>query len=471
MGKAGNFTFMSEFSAIILAAGKGTRMSSPLPKVVHPVAGRPMIERVVMAVKNAGASDIRVIVGFGENLVRQIVEPLAATCHKQDRQLGTADAVRSAQIETLEGDVVILNGDHPLLEAADIEKFRRDFSDSKAGIAVVTCELEDPGQFGRIVRHQGTLRAIVEAKDASHESRKIKEVNTGIYVVSADVLIDLLPRIKSHNAQGEFYLTDLISLAVEEGIVVEGILANPRVAMGVNTQADLAAATRMAFKRKAERLMTGGVMMIQPNMTFVEDTVEVAAAAILYPNVHLRGQTKIGGYSCIESGSVIVDSTLAENVHVKPGCYIDNAKVSANVDLGPYAHLRPGTEIGEECKIGNFVEMKKVKFGKGSKAGHLTYLGDAEVGENTNIGCGTITCNYAPDHKKYVTKIGRDVFVGSDTQFIAPINIGDGAVIGSGSTITKDVPPGALAVARSKQFIKEDYRPRSPASLEKKKDK
>lgn len=435
-------------------------MNSPLPKVVHPVAGRPMISRVVAAAIGAKARDIRVVVGFGDALVRQIVEPLGAKCFKQERQQGTADAVRSAQIENLEGDVLILNGDHPLLETADIEKFHRDFKAAKAGVAVVTCELEDPGMFGRVVRHNGKVRAIVEAKDASHETRKIKEINTGIYIVKADILSELLPRIQSHNAQNEFYLTDLIALAVEETVPVEGIKADARVALGVNTQMELAQATKLAFKRKARRLMEAGVMMLEPSSAFVEDGVEVGAAAVIYPNVHLRGKTKVGSFTCIESGTQIVDSTVGENVHVKAGCYIEASKVGANTEMGPYAHLRPGTDVGENCKVGNFVEMKKVKFHNGAKASHLTYLGDAEVGENSNIGCGTITCNYGADRKKHFTKIGKDVFVGSDTQFIAPIVIGDGAYIGSGSTVTKDVPAGALAVTRARQIIKENYVPR-----------
>jgi bifunctional UDP-N-acetylglucosamine pyrophosphorylase/glucosamine-1-phosphate N-acetyltransferase len=207
-------------------------------------------------------------------------------------------------------------------------------------------------------------------------------------------------------------------------------------------------------------LMDMGVMMIQPKTAFIEDSVDVAPAAVIYPNVYLRGKTKIGSYACLESGTMIVDSVIGENVHVKSGCYIEESKIGNNVEMGPYAHIRPGTEIGEDCKVGNFVEMKKVKFGKGSKASHLTYLGDAEVGENTNIGCGTITCNYGADRKKHVTKIGNDVFVGSDTQFIAPITVGDGAYIGSGSTVTKDVPAGALAVARAKQVVIENYHPR-----------
>ncbi len=453
---------MSEFSCIVMAAGKGTRMKTPLPKVVHPVAGRPMIERVLRAVQGAGAGEVRVVVGFGEEMVRAVVEPMGAYCFKQKEQRGTADAVRSAEPETLPGEIMILNGDHPLLEVADIKRIRERFRDSKAALAVVTCEVPEPGGLGRVVRSGGKLRAIVEAKDAGPDVLKIREINTGIYVVKANVLKDLLPRISNKNAQGEYYLTDLIGLAVEKNLNVEGILAEPRVGMGVNNQAELAEATAMAFRRKAAALMENGVMMMAPDSVFIEDTVEVGAASMIYPNVFLRGRTKLGASCVVETGSVLTDAVVADGVHIKAGCYVQEARVSAGVEMGPYAHLRPGTEIGQDCKVGNFVEMKKVKFGKGAKASHLTYLGDAEIGENTNIGCGTITCNYAADRKKYVTKIGKDVFVGSDSQFVAPVTVGDGAVIGSGSTITKDVPAGALAVARAKQFIKENYVPAAP---------
>ena len=437
-------------------------MNSPLPKVVHPVAGRPMIERVVRAAKQAEAREIRVVVGFGENLVRSLVEPLGAICFKQERQLGTADAVRSAQPDSLQGPVLILNGDHPLLTADDLKKLHLQFKESGAPVCVVTCELDDPGQFGRIIRHQGSVKAIVEAKDATHESRKIKEVNTGIYMIEAEVLQNLLPEIKSHNAQGEFYFTDIVSLAVANSIKVQGIPTNARMAMGVNTQAELAQATRFSYRRKAMQLMEAGVIVMNPKTTFVEDMVEVGSGTIIYPNVYMRGTTKVAGYCVVEPGCVITNTELGEGVHVKAGCYLEDSKVGPQTELGPYAHLRPGNEIGESCKIGNFVEMKKVKFANGAKASHLTYLGDAEIGENTNIGCGTITCNYAADRKKYKTKIGANVFVGSDSQFVAPVEVGDNAIIGSGSTITKNVPAHALAVARAKQFVKENYMPKSP---------
>lgn len=449
----------NSFSAIVLAAGKGTRMKNTLPKVVHPVAGRPMIERVLRAVQTAGADEIRVVVGFREELVRAIVEPMQAKCFKQERQAGTADAVRSAHPGSLMGRVLILNGDHPLLEAKDIEVFVKSAVALKSQLAVITCELDDPGQFGRIIRHHGFVKAIVEAKDATHESKKIKEINTGIYFVSVDVLNTFLPMIQSRNAQGEFYFTDLVSLAVEAGIKVDGILASPRVAFGVNTQGELAMATEQAYKKKADQLLENGVILLDPKTTFVEDSVEIASGTTIFPNVFIRGTTSIGAMSVIESNSFITDAKIGESVHVKANCYLTSCTIGARTEVGPFAHLRPETTIAEDCKVGNFVEMKKVKFDKGAKASHLTYLGDAEVGEGTNIGCGTITCNYAIDKKKYVTKIGKNVFVGSDTQFVAPVTVGDNAVIGSGSTITKDVPANALAVARGKQVIKEDYVP------------
>lgn len=447
-------------TVIALAAGKGTRMKSPLPKVLHPVAGRPMIEKVIQASKQAGAKEIRVIVGHGQALVRQVVEPMGVACYVQDEQLGTAHAVRCAKPETIEGDVVIMNGDHPLIEAADIKNFVQIFREEKCDLAVVTAELKNPGEFGRIVRHRGDLAAIVEAKDASADTLKINEVNTGIYIVKADILTEFLPQIQNNNSKKEFYLTDLISLCIQDKKKVQPIKANAKVAVGVNTQLELAKATRLIFKRKALKLLEDGVLMIDPRTTYVEESVEIGAGSVLYPNVFIRGRSRIGSFTVIESNTFISDSEIGDSVQIRGGSYFEGAKISNKASVGPYARLRPETEIGEEAHVGNFVEMKKVKFGKKSKAGHLTYLGDADVGEEVNVGCGTITCNYAADKKKYKTKIGNRVFVGSDTQFIAPVEIGDDAIIGSGSTITKDVPAKALAVARGRQIIKENYTPK-----------
>ncbi|WP_413289914.1 bifunctional UDP-N-acetylglucosamine diphosphorylase/glucosamine-1-phosphate N-acetyltransferase GlmU [Bdellovibrio sp. HCB337] len=453
----------NKLAMIILAAGKGTRMKSPLPKVLHPVAGRPMIEKVIQASKKAGATDLRVIVGHGQALVRSVVEPMGVSCFVQENQLGTADAVKAAQVETIEGDVVIMNGDHPLIEAEDIKKFITLFREEKCDLAVVTAVVKKPGEFGRIVRHKGDLKAIVEAKDASADTLKIREINTGIYIAKAETLAEYLPQIKNHNAKKEFYVTDLISLCIEDDCKVMAIKASPKVAVGVNNQQELAHATKLLFKRKALRLMEDGVLMIDPASTYVEESVEVGAGSVLFPNTFLRGSTKVGSFTVIEPHVFMSDSEIGDSVQVRAGSYLEQAIVHSRASVGPYARLRPQTTIGEEAHVGNFVEMKKVKFGKKSKAGHLTYLGDAEIGEDVNIGCGTITCNYAADKKKYQTKIGNRVFVGSDTQFVAPIEIGDDVVIGSGSTITKNVPAKALAVARGKQVIKENYTPKAPA--------
>lgn len=446
-----------EFSAIILAAGKGTRMKSPLPKVLHPVAGTPMIKKVIDAVKGAGAKEVRIVVGHGEALVRKVVEPLGVTCYPQQNQWGTADAVKSADPGSMTGNVLILNGDHPLLEVSDIEKILNEFQTTKSAVAVVSAVVKAPGNLGRIVRHKGDLRAIVEAADASAETLKIREVNTGIYVAQAETLQDYLPKISNHNAKNEFYLTDIISICQEAGETVSAIVARPSVGFGVNTQSELAQATRVLFTRKRKALMDEGVLMIDPRTTYIEEEVEVGPGTVLYPNVYLRGRTRIGAYCVVESGCYFAHAQLSDGVHAKAYTYLENTVIGKKASVGPFARLRPETEIGAEAHVGNFVEMKKVNFGARSKAGHLTYLGDATVGEDVNIGCGTITCNYAVDRKKYRTTIGDRTFVGSDTQFIAPVSIGPDAVIGSGSTITKDVPARALAVARGKQVIKENW--------------
>lgn len=444
-------------TAIVLAAGKGTRMASPLPKVLHPVAGQPMIVRIIETCRKAEIADVRLVVGHGLNLVKTVVESLGVQIFIQAQQLGTADAVKSAQPETIEGDVVILNGDHPLVQPEDLEQFLKEFRQSHLDLAVVTAELKNPGEFGRIVRHKGILAAIVEAKDASAETLKIREVNTGIYLVKADVLAEFLPMIKNNNSKKEFYLTDLISLAQENQLKMDAIKGNRRVSRGVNNQIELAKASLVLFRQNAKKLMEQGVLMTDPTTVYIESTVSVGAGSVIFPNVHLRGSTQVGSFSVVEPNCFIVDSKIGDSVQIKAGSHLEKATLHNKSAVGPYARLRPDTEIGEEAQVGNFVEMKKVKFGKKSKAGHLTYLGDAEIGEEVNVGCGTITCNYAADRQKYKTKIGNRVFVGSDTQFVAPVTVGDDAVIGSGSTITKDVPSKALAVARGKQFVKEDY--------------
>lgn len=451
---------MTKTTALILAAGQGTRMKSPLPKVLHPVAGQPMIVRILSNCLSAEFDEARVVLGHGSQLVQSVIEPFAASVqqkisiqlHQQKNQLGTADAVKAADIESLEGDVVILNGDHPLITISDLKNFISDFREQKLDLAVVSVELAEPKEFGRIVRHSGKLKAIVETKDASAETLKIKEVNTGIYVVKADLLKTFLPKIKNENSKGEFYLTDLISLAIEGGKSVQALLSgNPLVAHGVNNQEELAEATRLIYKAKNKNLMSQGVIMIDAATTFIEDSVTIGAGTVIYPGVFIRGKTAVGPFCVLEPNVFISDCILEDGVQVKAGSYLEQTILKSLAKVGPYARLRPDTVIGKNAHVGNFVEMKKVNFGANSKAGHLTYLGDAEIGEDVNIGCGTITCNYAADKKKYKTKIGDRVFVGSDSQFVAPVEVGSDAIIASGSTITKNVPGGDLAIARARQ--------------------
>lgn len=445
-------------SVIILAAGKGTRMKSPLPKVLHPVAGSPIIKKVIDAVRGAGAEDIRVIVGHGEQLVRKVLEPMNVVCYTQTNQWGTADAVKAAEVASIKGDVLISNGDHPLLEPSDVTKILQEFRDSRADLAVVSAIVKDPGKLGRIVRHKGELRAIVEAADASSETLKINEVNTGLYVVRAEILAQYLPLIKNHNSKQEYYLTDIISLCQEAGEKVVAIQARASVGFGVNTQAELAKATKILFKRKRLQLMEAGVMMIDPDTVYVEDDVHVGQGSVLYPGVYLRGRTAIGQVCMIEPGCYLAHTLVEDGVHVKAYSHLENAVVRQRASVGPFSRIRPETEIGPEAHVGNFVEMKKVKFGARSKAGHLTYLGDATVGEDVNVGAGTITCNYAADKKKYRTVIGDRTFVGSDVSMVAPVEIGADVVLAAGSTITKDVPSGALGIARGQQVNKENWK-------------
>jgi len=445
-------------TAILLAGGQGTRMKSPLPKVLHPVGGKPMIARIIESCKQAEISEVRVIVGHGQNLVKSVLEPMGAPTYLQKDQLGTADAVKSADLGTLEGEVIIMNGDHPLIQAGDIRNFISDFREQKLDLAVVTVELSDPASFGRIVRKDNRLVSIVEAKDASAETLKIKEINTGIYVVKAEVLQKYIPQIQNNNSKKEYYLTDLIDLCLKNNLKVHALLSNNTdVAHGVNTQVELAAATQKVFKRHVTKLMEAGVIFIAPETTYIEEGVLIGAGSVIYPNVFMRGKSVVGGFSVIESNTFISDSVIGESVQIKAGSYIEQTIIKNKAAVGPYARLRPETTIGESAHVGNFVEMKKVNFGNKSKAGHLTYLGDADIGEDVNIGCGTITCNYAADKKKYKTVIGDRVFVGSDTQFIAPVTVESDSIIASGTTVTKTVPTGALALSRTPQVNKEGY--------------
>ncbi len=447
----------NSFSVIIMAAGKGTRMATSLPKVLHPVAGQPMITRLIKACQNAGAQEIRVVLGHKAEVVSQIVTPLGAICHIQVEQNGTADAVQAAQPETLKGLVMVLNGDHPLISSADIQQFVAAFYEGQASLCVVTTTLDSPGNFGRILRENGRLSGIVEFKDASESQRQLREVNTGIYLARAEDLTQWLREIQPSSVTGELYLPDVVTIALKSGRQVQAIDGRKDVALGVNSQLELAKANQIVFGQMALRAMENGVTVLSPLDTYIEESVAIGSGSVIYPGVHLKGATRVGHNVVIEPHSMIFDSQIGDSCHIKMSSYIVQSRVGAQSQIGPFAHLRPESRVGERCRIGNFVEMKKTDFGDGSKAGHLTYLGDAVIGKDVNIGCGTITANFNVKHEKHKTIIGDRVFVGSDSQLVAPLTVGDNAVIGCGSTITKDVPSSALAVARAKQITKLDY--------------
>lgn len=452
----------SGFTAIILAAGKGTRMNSTLPKVLHPVAGKPMISRVIKACRGAGINDIRVVVGHGADLVKNVLSSEGVSFFQQAEQLGTADAVRAATPESILENVIILNGDHPLIEASDLDDFIREFRDEKMDIGVVTTRLKKPGDFGRIIRNGGEIYAIVEAKDATAEALKIEEVNTGIYLTRGAILNLLLPEIKNNNLKREFYLTDIISLGLSKRKKVRTLNGRKSVAAGVNTQEQLAAATRIMFNRKLKNVMELGVMVIDPRNTYIEDTVTIGSGTVIYPGCYLKGHTKIGSLCLIEPNCFISNGAVGDGSQIKVGTYIEDATMGSKCHVGPYARLRPDSVLAEDVHIGNFVEVKKSKIGRSTKAAHLAYIGDAEIGENTNIGCGTIFVNYLPNKSKHKTIVGNNCFIGSDVQLVAPITVGDGATIGAGSVITKNVPSQALAVTRASQIVKENYKPKTP---------
>lgn len=450
---------------VILAAGKGTRMVSDEPKVLHEVLGRPMIGRVVDTAFDAGLQRVIVVVGYGAEAVKSwlrddLSENRLDRLHfvEQTDQLGTGHAVFQAADYFDDADApdftAVLSGDAPLMKADAFHDFVTSARQARRPFALMTASLADPAGYGRIVRDTaGDVDRIVEHADATPEQRQIDEVNAGFYVAETTFLRDELPELCSggaDNAQGEYYLTDLVERATREGGAFGWTIDTPEWTAGVNTRADLAEATAIARRHVNEAWMDRGVTFIDPTATTVETSVELERDVILHPDVELRGDTRIASGTVVERGNAIFDTTIAEDVHVKANCYLEDAAVGARTNLGPFAHLRPGADIGRECKVGNYVEVKKATLEDGVKAGHLTYIGDAHFAEKTNVGAGTITCNYDGE-TKHRTEVGREAFIGSNASLVAPVSVGDGAYIGAGSTITDDVPDRALAVARGRQ--------------------
>ena len=439
---------------VILAAGKGTRMKSAQPKVLHRVAGQPLIEHVLARAATIHPRTTTVVIGHrAETLISALARYKGLTFVVQEPQLGTAHALMATEraLAGQTGTLVLLSGDVPLLTPGTLQRLVDHHEATSASATVVTAIVDDPQGYGRIVRSGEQIAGIVEQKDASPAERKIREINSGIYAFSLEGLFDAVRGIAAENAQKEYYLPDLVAVYRERESIVETItVSNPDEIRGINSRLELAAVSRIVRDQKTTELMASGVTIEDPATTYVDAGVTVGSDTILHPGISIEGTTAIGAGCEIHSGARIVDSRIGDRVTILNHCIITNAIVADDASIGPFAHLRHGADVRAGAKVGNFVELKKTVLGAGSKANHLAYLGDATIGEHVNIGAGTITCNYDGVNKNQ-TVIEDGAFVGSDSQLIAPVTIGKGAYVGSGSTIRDDVPAGALAVTAGKQ--------------------
>ena len=452
---------MSELAVVILAAGKGTRMKSDLVKVLHSVAGSPMLSYPLDVARSLKPSRLVAVVGFQADLVQEKFKADDVTFGIQKEQLGTGHAVLATRpaLQGFHGNILILSGDVPLLTSETVSRFLKTHRDRQIALSVMTVELENPKGYGRVFRNaDGSLLRITEDKDLKPGEEKVREINTGIYCVDADFLFSALSQVTPQNAQKEYYLTDIVARAnSERKKVFPFLVVNSLEVMGINTRVELAKANQYMRSKIAEQHMLEGVTLIGPETTYIDRGVKIGRDTVIYPNCYLMGKTSLGKSCVIEPGCKISNTQVGHQVTIKVSSVISECKIEDHVEVGPFAHLRPETLLREGSKIGNFVEVKKSVIGKGTRANHLTFIGDATLGEKINVGAGTVTCNY-DGKKKHATVIEDGVFIGSNTSLVAPIKVSRNSVIGAGSTITKEVPPDTLAVARGKQV---HYRRRS----------
>jgi bifunctional UDP-N-acetylglucosamine pyrophosphorylase / glucosamine-1-phosphate N-acetyltransferase len=437
-------------SIIILAAGQGTRMRSALPKVLQPLAQRPLLGHVLDCARELQAEDICVVYGFGGEAVPAAFADQGLRWALQSEQLGTGHAVRQAMPDTPEANtVMILFGDVPLLESTTLLRILASCENDDA--AVLTVDLPDPFGYGRIIRENGRVVRNVEEKDATATERKITEINTGVFCCPAERLKGWLSRLSNDNEQGEYYITDIIAMAVADGLTVHGIKAGSQEeVMGINDKKQLAVAERALQKRQVEALMAEGVGFADPSRVDIRGSLQCGQDVFIDVNAIFEGNVVLGDSVTIESNNLVRDSALGTGTLVHPNCHIEGAVTGSNCEIGPFARLRPGAELANDVKVGNFVEIKKSTVADGSKVNHLTYIGDTEIGTGVNVGAGTITCNY-DGANKYKTVIGDGAFIGSGVELVAPVTVGKGATIGAGTTLAKDAPDNQLTVERGKQ--------------------
>ena len=445
-------------NAIILAAGKGTRMKSKKYKVLHEVAGKPMVEHVLTNVKKAGVNQIVTIVGHGAEQVKDTLGNQSLYSY-QNEQLGTAHAVKMAEehLHTQEGTTLVVCGDTPLITSETLQRLIAHHEETQAHVTVLSATAQTPFGYGRIVRDQNHyLNSIVEEKDATNAQKDINEISSGIFAFDNKTLFEKLKQVKNDNAQGEYYLPDVVTLILEDNGKAEVYHTDDfDEIMGVNDRIMLSHAEKALQHRINHHHMRNGVTIIDPNTTFIGSDVEIGMDTVIEPGVRINGKTFIGEDTHVGQYSEINNSRIGNKVNIIQSV-INDSSVGNKTKIGPFAQLRPGSNLGTEVKVGNFVEVKKAELKDGAKVSHLSYIGDAEVGERTNIGCGSITVNY-DGVNKFKTIIGKDAFIGCNTNLIAPVTVGDGALIAAGSTITDDIPKESLALARARQVTKEGY--------------
>jgi bifunctional UDP-N-acetylglucosamine pyrophosphorylase / glucosamine-1-phosphate N-acetyltransferase len=459
MRRAKIFGEMSTITAVILAAGESTRMRSSRPKVVHRLCGRPLIDYPVNATRALGARLVVVVGRKGGQVIEAVTSLSEATFVEQTERLGTGHALLQAREACAdESDVIlVLPGDMPLLSEATLRRLVEHHRENRAAVTVLTAEMADPTGYGRVVRESGKPVAIVEHRDATPAQRALREIGTSAYCFDPRRLWPALARVTPRNQQGEYYLTDVVAILGQDGRVVEAVIVeDPREGLGVNDRKQLAELAAVMRGRILDRLMLDGVTVLDPASTYVDDTVQIGADTVLYPGTILEGQTVIGSECVVGMGSQVSASRIGDRVTLRPYCVLNEATVEDGAALGPFCHLRPLSHVGPAAKIGNFVELKKTRIGRGAKVPHLSYVGDATLGAGVNFGAGAITCNY-DGVAKHETTVGDGAFIGTNASLVAPITVGDGAYVGAGSVITKDVPPGALAVARGQQVVREGW--------------